>query len=1055
MDGVWTMNFESQLKVPLYSPAAATVSRSQLTEFLRYCETMSGRVFADYGAFDQFAVQDFRQFWRLFLCWSEISQEGEIDPVCGGESLEGARFFPHLRLNYAENILSGAPERPAVTGCHSGGRHEHLTRGELRAKVVRLAGSLSRLGLRPGDRIVAIARNNIEVVVAALASATVGATFSSCPPDMGAFAILARFSPLKPSMLMGNLRTEPWDTGLPVSARLAEVALGLPSLQLVIALDDGAAPDGLAAPMHRFTELTTGSGDQVFAWTRYAFNHPLFILFSSGTTGSPKCIVHGAGGTLIEHAKEHRLHCDLRAGDKLFFQTSCGWMMWNWQLSALASGAELVLYDGPLEGPETLWRLVANEGVTVFGTSAAFLQFCEGAGFSPGRKFALPALRSMLSTGSILYPRQYDWVKDHVKALPLQSISGGTDIIGCFVLGNPNLPVYRGQAQCRSLGLDVRALSPAGAANASAGELVCVNPFPSCPLGFYTDADGGRFHEAYFSQNPGVWTHGDLVEATPEGGWLLHGRSDGVINIRGIRVGSAEIYAALQDIDEITEALAVEQQATDEPGGTRLILLVVLRKGTELSSALTERVRSQLVRRGSPALVPAVVAQVGALPVTYSGKPSEAAARDAVNGQPVRNRDALRNPDCLEAIAKHPALQASSRSSPRTPHVGDLRPGGSLEQDLQSICEDVLRVARVGWSDDLLELGGDSLTVLNLFLAFQQYLKQDDLSLAALFSSRTIERFAAFVRRTSAGSETAEPARQPGPHIRPAGPEDVGPLCQFLYEAFKEGGVSATAWQRLFDYEWFDEKPNLGFILAHGDEIVGFLGTVYARRQIGSTRNVVCNLTSWYVRPDYRGWGTALLAAATRDDGISYTALTPGPLSRQVFMALGFQRLDEHRIVMPLLLDAETLHKPRPVILFDPGAVRRSLNEQQQRTYDDHAPYDCLQLVLIAGSERVYIVVKRRTMSLRRLHRWFLADVRFPYSEVLHCSAPPLLAQHLEHVRLAVLRRQRTLALVADQRLFPVRPRGILKSDHTFYRSPLLDAGTLDKLYSELVLLPV
>jgi len=1049
------MDFEAQSEVPLHSPAAATVSRSQLTEFLRYCETASGRVFADYKAFDQFSVQEFHQFWRLFLSWSKIAHEGETDPVCAGESGEDARFFPHVRLNYTENILSGDPGRPAVTSCHSGGRRERLTLGELRARVVRLASSLSRLGVRPGDRVVAIARNNVEVVIAALASAAAGAIFSSCPPDMGAFAILARFSPLKPIVLVGNLRPEPWDTGLPVSARLAEVALGLPSLQLVIALDDGAVPDGLATPVHRLAELTTGGDGQDFAWVRHPFNHPLFILFSSGTTGSPKCIVHGAGGTLIEHVKEHRLHCDLRAGDKLFFQTSCGWMMWNWQLSALASGVELVLYDGPLEGPETLWRLVADEGVTVFGTSAAFLQFCEGAGFSPGRRFALDALRSVLSTGSILYPRQYDWVKDHVKALPLQSISGGTDIIGCFVLGNPNLPVYRGQAQCRSLGLDVRVLPPAGAANASAGELVCANPFPSCPLGFYADADGARFHEAYFSQNPGVWTHGDLAEATQEGGWLLQGRSDGVINIRGIRVGSAEIYSALQDIDEVIEALAVEQQAADEPGGARLILLVVLRKGTELSSALTGRVRSQLARRGSAALVPAVVAQVAALPVTYSGKLSEAAARDAVNGRPVRNRDALQNPNCLDAIASHPALQASSRPPRKKRQVGDLHQGDLLERELQSICEEVLRVARVGWSDDLLELGGDSLTILNLFLEFQQYLGRDDLSLAVLFSTRTIERFAAFVRCTGTDRGTAEPAGQPGPHVRPANPEDVEPLCRFLYEAFKADGVPATAWLRLFDYEWFDGKPNLGFILADGDEIVGFLGTVYARRQTGSTTNVVCNLTSWYVRPDYRGWGTALLAAAIRDESISYTALTPGPLSRQVFTALGFKRLEERRIVMPLLLDAETLSKPRPAILFDPGTVRRTLDKRQQQMFDDHTPYDCLQLILIAGSERAYIVVKRRTMSLRRLHRWFLADVRFPYSEVLHCSAPPLLARYLEHVRLPILRRQRTLALVADQRLFPVRPRGILKSDHTFYRSPLLDAGTFDKLYSELALLPI
>ncbi len=401
------MDYEFQQDAPAFSPPAASVACSQLTEFVRHCETATGRRFADYNAFDQFSVQEFRNFWRLFLCWSGIPHGGKIDPVCVGESCEDARFFPDLRLNYAESLLHGDPHRPAVTACHSGGRRERLSRGELRARVAGLAASLSRLGVGPGDRIVAVARNNIEVVIAALSASAIGATFSSCSPDMGAFAMLARFSPLKPVVLLGNIRAEPWDPGVPVSARLAEVAAGLPSLQAVIALDEGPVPEGLMAPVHLFADLTTGGAGRGCAWQRYPFNHPLFIMFSSGTTGNPKCIVHGAGGTLLEHVKEHRLHCDLRAGDKLFFQTSCGWMMWNWQLSALASGAELVLYDGPLEGPETLWRLIADEAVTVFGTSAAFLQFCEGAGFSPGRSFDLAALRSVLSTGSILYPRQY------------------------------------------------------------------------------------------------------------------------------------------------------------------------------------------------------------------------------------------------------------------------------------------------------------------------------------------------------------------------------------------------------------------------------------------------------------------------------------------------------------------------------------------------------------------------------------------------------------------------------------------------------------------------
>ena len=1044
------MDIELQPETVLFSPLAASMARSQMTAFMRHCEAVTGQTFPDYWAFDKFSVAEFRAFWREFLNWSSLPHDGETDSVCVGESCEGARFFPALRLNYAESLLGGDPDRPAVTACHHGGWREHLSRGELRARVVRLAKSLDQLGVRPGDRIAALARNNVEAVIAALAASAIGATFSSCSPDMGAFAMLARFAPLAPTVLLGNIRAEPWDPGVPLSARLAEVAAGLPTLRAVVALDDGAVPDGLGLPVHRFADLTAGGAAPDFVWRRHAFDHPLFIMFSSGTTGAPKCIVHGAGGTLLEHVKEHRLHCDLRDGDKLFFQTSCGWMMWNWQLSALASGAELVLYDGPIEGPETLWRLVAEESVTVFGTSAAFLQYCEGAGFSPGRSFDLGALRGVLSTGSILYPRQYDWVRDHARSLPLQSISGGTDIIGCFVLGNPNLPVYRGQAQCRSLGLDVRALPQAGALDASIGELVCANPFPSRPLGFYNDADGRRFHEAYFSQNPGVWTHGDLIEATPQGGWVLHGRTDGVINIRGIRVGPAEIYAALQGMDEIVEAMAVEQRAEDEPGRARLVLLVVLRKRTELDSALVKRIRAQLARRGSAALVPAIVADVAALPITYSGKRSEAAARDAVNLRPVRNRDALQNPDCLDAIAAHPALRAPSRAAPPRRRTDSLESGDQVERGLQAICEEVLRVAPVGWSDNLLELGADSLTILTLFLEFQRYLERDDLPLATLFSAPTIEQFATLVRDGIDSNATKQ--SRPGLHIRPAVPEDMEPLCRFLDQAFSADGESRASWRRLFDYQWFGEKPDLGFILARDDEIDGFLGTIYARREIRGETHVTCNLSSWYVRPDYRGWGTALLATATRDESITYTGLTPRPVSRPILKALRFTPLVERKIVMPPLFQAETLRASRPTISFDPGVVRRSLDERQQRIFDDHAPYECLQLVLQARSEQAYIVAKRHTMSLQRLRRRLPFRAKLPYSEILYCSAPSLLARHLEYVKLSILRRQRTLALAADERLFPVPPRGIPKRDYAVYRSPLLSARDLDKLYSEFVL---
>ncbi|MBV8576865.1 MAG: acetoacetate--CoA ligase, partial [Acetobacteraceae bacterium] len=857
-----------------------------MTAFTQYCAAKTGLSFADYQSFDRFSIEEFQTFWRLFLSWSRIPYGGEPDPVCVGDSCEHACFFPNLHINYTECLLSGDPDGPALTACHRGRPDDRLSRGELRARAVRLACSLRELGVRPGDRVVAIARNNAEVIVAALAASAIGASFSSCAPDMGAFAILTRFSPLEPTVLLGNLRPEPWDAGAPVPARVAEVVAGLPSLQTLIALDEGGIPDGISLPVRLYADLTAGTGaDPGFAWERFPFNHPLFVMFSSGTTGTPKCIVHSAGGTLLEHLKEHRLHCNLRAGDKLFFQTSCGWMMWNWQLSALACGVELVLYDGPIEGPETLWRLVSDERVTVFGTSATFLQFCEAAGFSPAEQCELASLRGVLSTGSILYPRQYDWVSGHVKTLPLQSISGGTDIIGCFVLGNPNLPVYRGEAQCRSLGLDVRALPPTEARDEKVGELVCANPFPSRPLGFYNDPDGRRFHDAYFSQNPGVWTHGDLIEATPQGGWILHGRSDGVINVRGIRVGPAEIYAALQGIDEITEAMAVEQHTPGHAGGTRLVLLVVLRKGAHLDGVLEKRIRAQLTARGFAALVPDIIAVVKGLPVTYSGKRSEAAARDAVNGRPARNRDALQNPGCLDQIASHPALHARSWPAEARPSIEEISRGAQLERELQRISEDVLRVSPIRWSDDLFDLGADSLTILDLLLAMRRFSGRADLSLDALLSTRTIDRFAALLRAGFAATGGKEAVRS-GLQVQPVAAEDLGPICALLDEGFKAEGIPLSAWRRLFDYHWLGDKPGLGFMLASDRQIVGFVGTIYARRQIRDETHLTCNLAFWYVRPEFRAWAGALLEAATKDKDITYTALTPTRRSRDALAAL-------------------------------------------------------------------------------------------------------------------------------------------------------------------------
>ncbi|MDQ2803818.1 MAG: phosphopantetheine-binding protein [Pseudomonadota bacterium] len=541
----------------------------------------------------------------------------------------------------------------------------------------------------------------------------------------------------------------------------------------------------------------------------------------------------------------------------------------------------------------------------------------------------------------------------------------------------------------------------------------------------------------------------------------MHGRSDGVLNIRGVRVGPAEIYRILHGIEDIVEAMAVEQQAPNEPGGSRLVLLTVLRHGVTLDAALVKRVRLELSRRGSPALVPARIVQVEALPVTHNGKRSEAAARDAVNRLPARNRDALQNPDSIEAIACHPALQETgSTAQPQAAPTDDLMAGDKLERALQRIAETVLGIAPVQWDDNLMELGADSLTVINLFVAFEE-LTAGGLSLGALFEAPTIESFAARSRRAGTGPRYDRAASPSALRVRPAEPADIEPLCRFLHAGFNAKGSppspvpSPAAWRSLFDYHWLDDKPDLGFVLTDGGAIVGFLGTVYARREIGNKTGLVCNHSSWYVRPEYRGCGAALLTEAMRERDATYTALTPGAIAQAAYDLLGFGPLGASKIMLPPLLHAGTLLAPRPRISFDPEVVRRSIDGRQRRIFDDHAPYACLQLVLAAGAEYAYVVVKRRKMPFVVQRSPLPLTMLVPYSEVLYCSAPTLLARHLERVKLAILRRQRTLALVVDAGLFPVQPRGATMHERGLFRSPLFGAGELDKLYSELVLLPV
>jgi acetoacetyl-CoA synthetase len=716
------------------TPFLANSGKSQLSGFVSLCEADSGRSFEDPQAFDAWAVESFREFWRLFLGWADPLRDGEPEPVCTTDECETAAFFPNLSLSYAENLLAARrsedDERVAVVARHGDGSRRELSRRELREQVRRLAAHMRGLGIETGDRVVAIAANSPEAMIGALAAATLGATFSSAAPEMGAAAILSRFEQLAPKLLLA-------DTG---HEALGTVVTALPSLQAAIALDDGPMPEDVEVPMHRLSQLLTTPPPEPLAegWERFPFNHPLFILFTSGTTGAPKCIVHGAGGTLLEHLKEHRLHGDLGPGDVLFFQTSAAWMMWNWQLSALACGARVVVFDGPLAGPGTLWEIVAEEDVTVFGTSPPYLQLCQDSGYSPSRQDPPRALRSVLSTGSVLRDWQYDWVAEEVGPVKLQSISGGTDIVGCFVLGHPELPVRRGMIQCRSLGLDVQALATDSTPSDSAiGELVCRNPFPSRPLGLLGDEDGNRFHAAYFAANEEVWTHGDLIEFDADGQARIHGRSDGVLNIQGVRIGPSEIYQALREVPEVQEAMAVEQ---GRESGARLVLLVVLHEGARLDTELELRIRRTIGAQTTALHVPELVVAVEALPVTHSGKRSERAGRDAVEGRAAPNRRALANPDSLDRISRAvTAVEAELATRDREPAADAI-----TVDKMRAIWESVLGIQGIGDSDGFFALGGTSLQAVRVFTRIRDRLGVE-LPLSVLMEAPTVAELAAAV----------------------------------------------------------------------------------------------------------------------------------------------------------------------------------------------------------------------------------------------------------------------------------------------------------------------
>ena len=643
------------MNLPIWEPSQERIDRANLSRFMRYVREQTGNEdIRRYAPLYDFSLRQPARFWSLLWDFCGIRASGEFEPVLmDAEKMPGARWFPGVRLNFAQNLLRYRDDRPAIAFSNEWGHDRQLTYAQLHVEVARVAQGLKRAGVGVGDRVAGFMPNIPETLVAMLATTSLGAIWSSCSPDFGVDGVVDRLGQIEPKVLFCADQYPYAGKRFDCLKKIRAVLERIPSVtQLVVVPYSGEAFDLATLKNSIAWPDFAGSDEPALGFEMLPFDHPLYILYSSGTTGVPKCIVHGAGGTLIQHLKELVLHTDLKREDRFFFYTTCGWMMWNWLASSLAVGSTLVLYDGSPTHPDgnVLWDLVDKRGISVFGTSARWLSATEKAGLKPVETHKLSSLRTILSTGSALAEESYDYVYRNIKSsVLLASISGGTDIISCFALGNPLMPVYRGELQCRGLGMRVEVLDDAGTpVTGQIGELACTAPFPSMPIGFWDDADGEKYFNAYFSTFPGIWCHGDQAMLTEHDGIIIVGRSDSTLNPGGVRIGTAEIYRQVDRLPEIIECVAIGQRWQDDE---RIVLFVRLREGLALDAGLRDRIKAQIRANTTPRHVPAKIVQVADIPRTRSGKKSEVAVRDAVHGKPVRNVDSLANPQSLDLYA--------------------------------------------------------------------------------------------------------------------------------------------------------------------------------------------------------------------------------------------------------------------------------------------------------------------------------------------------------------------------------------------------------------------